>query len=162
MNACDIFEELNCTETLHHSRLEIAAVRICRSDLSGALNTLNGMEDCEMSRDISNRFIHLRGYLLVLTGESVDRGIFMIESSIRNADSLSPFDVVFMYGNLFRAYMASGSDEQALHTLSNGVEVLKSTMSSITAESIRNGILSRSDVKEYLATCENRGIACSL
>ncbi len=67
-----------------------------------------------------------------------------------------------MYGNLYRAYMASGSDEQALHALSNGVDILESTISSITTESIRNGILSRSDVKEYLAICENRGIACAL
>lgn len=162
LNACDIFEELNCTETLHHSRLEIAAVRIRRSDLSRAQEILTGIENCDMSQDISNRFIHLRGYLLVLTGESVDRGIFMIESSIRNAENLSPFDVVFMYGNLYRAYMASGSDEQALHALSNGVDILESTISSITTESIRNGILSRADVKEYLSICENRGIACVL
>lgn len=162
LNASDIFEELECIEMMCEAKLEIARVMIGQSEHTDALRMLESLDEACSTRDFANRLMHLTGYLLVVTGESVDRGIFMVESSIRNAEDLTPFDVVFMYGNLFRSYSAAGSDEQALHALSNGVEVLQETISQIGTESIRNSILSREDVNQYLSMCRERGVACSL
>ena len=162
LNASDIFEDLKCMEMMCEAQLEIARVRIGQKEYSEALALLNSIDETCSTRDFSNRLTHLTGFLLVVTGESVDRGIFMVESSIRNAEDLTPFEVVSMYCNLYMAYMSSGSEQQALHTLSNGVEVLKTTISQIKTESIRNSILSRTDIEDYLNLCRQRGVACSI
>lgn len=162
LNASDVFEKLGCTEMMCEAQLEKAKVDVEKMEYSRALKTLDFVEPVSSSKDFINLATHLRGYLLVLTGESVDRGIFMIESSLRNAENLTPFDTVFMYGNLYRAYSLSGSEEQALHSLSNGIEVLETTLKRIKTESIRNSILSRADVSNYLSLCREMGVACSL
>ena len=162
LNASDIFEDLNCMEMMCEAQLETAKVKIGQSEFPEALTILNSLDEACSSRDFANRLTHLTGYLLVVTGESVDRGIFMVESSIRNAEDLTPFEVVEMYSNLYKAYISTGSDHQAIHSLSNGVEVLKSTISQIKTESIRNSILSRADISSYLKLCRERGVACSI
>jgi len=161
-NASDIFEDLQCMEMMCEAQLEITCVMISQSDFAQALELLNTIDETCSTRDFANRYTHLTGYLLVATGESVDRGIFMLESSIRNAEDLTPFDVVFMYGNLCKAYICTGSEDQAIHSLTNGIEVLRTTISQIDTESIRNSILSRADVNEYLELCKEKGVACSL
>ncbi len=162
LNASEIFQELDCIEMMCEARLETAMVMVSASEFKEAVKILDEIEELCTGRDFCNRATHIRGYILVLSGESVDRGIFMVESSIRNAEELTPFDVAHMYGNLYRAYMSAGSEEQALHALSNGVEVLQTTISQIGTESMRNSILSRKDVADYLTLCEEQGVALGI
>ena len=161
-NASGIFLELNCIEMMCTAELERIRSLLQRSEFEEASSVLEEINDKCNSLEFQNWLTHLKGYLLVVTGNSIDRGIFMVESSIRNAEDMTPADTVFMYGNLYKAYISAGSREQGLHALANGVQVLEATISSIKTESIRNGILSREDISEYLNTCRELGVACTL
>jgi len=161
-NASEVFEELECIEMMCDTELARANALVSLGEYEKAESVLETIEKRCTAREFSIAVTHLRGYIQVMTGAGTDRGIFLVESSIMNSEDMTPSDIVLMYGNLYRAYNAAGSPEQAVHSLSNGIQILESTMTRITTESIRNSILSRADIADYLSLCDEIGVAYSL
>lgn len=165
LNASLIFGELKCMEMKCDTDLNRVKALLSMGDFQACQEILIDIKEKSTGPTFQNWLLHFKGVLLhsMENGqESISSAVTMIEQSIADAVESTPEEIVYMYGNLFRALEKGNNSEKIIHILEEALELLKSRLLNIKSESIRRSILSRSDMEAFLAICQQRGIAFSL
>ncbi|MCK5133999.1 MAG: tetratricopeptide repeat protein, partial [Candidatus Sabulitectum sp.] len=167
LNASLIFGELNCIEMEYSTELDRIKALLGLGDYQECLAIISDLEGKCTGLASRNWLLHFKGVLLLSMEDgqkSISRAVSMIEQSIASANTseTTADEIVYMYGNLFKALEKEGNSEKVINILGEALELMKSRLSNITSESIRKSILSRSDMEAFLDICRQRGIASSL
>ncbi len=165
LNASLIFNELNCTEMEISTELDRIKALLRTGDHQACQNILDEIGAKSSDSSIQNWLLHFKGVLLFSTEndrENISSAVQFIKQSIDQMENMAPDDIVYLYGNLFKALEREKKSENNIPVLEEALELLQSGLSNITSESIRKSILSRSDMNSFLDLCRDRGIASLL
>ncbi len=160
-----IFEELDCTEMKLEADLNLAKALISTGNYQECEYILNNAPSNDTKTRYQNTLLFLKGVLLYSSekaDEQIKESVSMIKQSISFSETLTAEEIVYMYSNLFHAMQKVNSNEASINILNEAQELLKTQLSVITSESIRNSILSRSDVISFLYLCKQEGLTVPL
>ncbi len=166
--ATEIFSELNCIEMMYESQLETVKALLTVGDFDSCRNILAALPSSETEHKFSSILRHLRGVLMLYPvthkeePASFTEAITTIKLSISETNNPAPDEIVYMYGNLLLALEKNGNSSEGISVLEKALELLAGQLSAIDSESVRNSILSRSDIAFFLNSCRERGIAIPL
>lgn len=166
-NSSNIFMELSCTDMKLDADLSIVKALLQMGNYRDCNEILFSASSESSNPHYLNTALHLKGVLLFNSANGnknlLKESISILENSISKAEQLSSDEIVYMYGNLFRALQSDESTrEKRIKVLQEGNKLLESHFSIITSESFRNSILSRADIMSYLNLCKREGLTETL
>jgi len=164
-NSSKIFEELNCTEMKLEADLNLAKALISAGNYQACKHILEKASSNNANTRYQNTLLHLKGVLLYSsekTDELLKKSVLMIKQSIFNSATLQADEIVYMYSNLFYAMQSANNTEEGISILDKAQKLLNIQLSVITSESIKNSILSRSDIISFLHLCKQEGLTVPL
>ncbi len=163
--ASEIFSELNCTDMMYDSQLETVKALLTVGDFQACRDILSSLPSLGTEHQSQSILLHLRGVLMLHPANadenpaSLTEAVTAIQQSISDTIDPEPDEIVYLYGNLLLALEESGNFKEGVRVLEKALDLLESQLSSISSESIRNSILSRSDIVNFLSICRKKGIA---
>ncbi len=164
-NASNIFGELKCTEMRNDTELRRVRALLSLGEYQVCKDILQDIQEDSSNSAFQNWILHYKGVMLFHSAENqetIDQAIALIERSIADTAETTHEDLIFMYGNLFKALEAGGDKEKSIMILKEALKLLELKLANITSDSIRNSILSRSDMEAFLDLCRKKGIASAL
>ncbi|MEA3266193.1 MAG: diguanylate cyclase [Candidatus Fermentibacteria bacterium] len=161
-NASKIFGELKCLEMKDDTELNRIKALLSLGEYKVCQEILQEIDEDNSNSTVQNWILHFRGILLFYTAddqETINRAVTFIEHSIANEGEITHEDLIFMYGNLYKVLKTGDNNEKIITILGEALGLLEVILENITSDSIRNSILSRSDMEAFLDICRERGIA---
>ncbi len=161
-NASKIFGELKCQEMKSDTELSRIRALLALGEYQVCEEILQDIEGDNGNSTFQNWILHFKGILLFYTADSqeaINRAVTLIEHSIAIAGETTHHDLIFMYGNLYKVLKTGDDHEKIITILEEALSLLELMLENITSDSIRNSILSRSDMEAFLDVFRERGIA---
>lgn len=161
--AIEIFQRLECEETLASCRLRLATILIRTGRSAEAAELVALVSGDHRTAYTHSELSYVRG-LLEMSGD--DPGLDRLEAaaasfreSIELPESQDPPGIALRVTALAKALQLLGREDEERAALEEGASLMSRELQRISPLSARNSILTRSEIVEFRSMLKSRGIA---
>lgn len=160
--ASEIFEKLQCNQMTTECNLLIAKIFVQMDEFEKVQEILDSIDVKTSNSSTELETLYLGGILQIFREdsdrESMERAVSMFRKVIDSSDEHSEDRISTYYSALVYALRKLGRDEDMVLALREGSEKLAKGLQRVRPYSIRNSMMTRREIAEFINTCRSSGL----
>ncbi len=156
-NASEIFNKLQCDQMKTRCDLMIARICMQTDEYDKANEILKLVSNNTQNPSIKLEILYVKGLMQLSQQdrESLDHAVTQFRTVIDSSDEHSEVDIAMYYSALVSALRKLGRDEDMITALGEGSERLARGLQRIRSYSVRNSMMTRREIADFIALCHN-------
>ncbi len=160
-NAIEIFQRLSVDSMTNSCQLMIAQIYIFMDQFDLAREILDSIDEETLNPTVELNTRFMKGLVILhdpASGEEdINRAVEMFKKVI-NAPEHSEVDIAMEYSALVDAFDKLGRKDEKLVALEEGSWLLAEKLARIRSYSIRNSIMTRREISDFISVCRENGL----
>ena len=160
--ALEVFEKLKFNQLKTGCNLMVARICIQKGEFDKAKEILESVINEKKNTSLTPDILYVKGLLLLFQNdssrESVELAIGRFRAAIDSSVKQSEVDIALFYSAIASAMRKLGRDEDMIAVLKEGSRKLAEKLQRIKSFSIRNSIMTRRDLAEFINLCHSNGL----
>ncbi|MCK4806837.1 MAG: diguanylate cyclase, partial [Candidatus Aegiribacteria sp.] len=161
-DALEIFEKLRFNQMKASCDLMIAQIYVQMDKFDEAKEILDSIDDDAMNPTVNLSTLYMKGLVQLhypdSDRESHERAAELLRKVIDSSKDHSEVDTAMYYSALESALRSLGRDEDMIAVLREGSEKLAGKLQRIRSYSIRNSIMTRREIAEFIDLCRSNDL----
>ncbi len=160
--ALEIFEKLRFNQMKASCDLMIAQIYVQIDEFDEAKEILDSIDDNAMNPSVDLNTLYMKGLVQIYypdsDRESLERAEELLRKVIDSSTEHSEVDIAMYYSALETALRRLDRDEDRIKAIREGSEKLAGRIQHIRSYSIRNSIMTRREIAEFIDLCRSNDL----